>query len=186
MGIKFDSMLIQQDRDSKPSNPKSSSLPTTLRSNQFSPSKSLDFSTWLFENLYKIVTIVVLIAAVIAVFFLRNVGEFAALLCFQSQTQQVETIHFPQINCNFIAHVVDKSSQFASCRSEQWIVVSLSSYPTDSVRKLVRLRGGRFLRLGIRKPRVIGVLKNVGYLFAIQHGAKKIFDADDQMIGKGD
>ncbi|KAL4561519.1 hypothetical protein LXL04_033686 [Taraxacum kok-saghyz] len=73
MGVRFDPMLVQQEHDSKPQNPKSSSLPTSLRPNRFSPSKSLDFSTWFSENLYKIVTIGLLISTVAALFFLRNV-----------------------------------------------------------------------------------------------------------------
>ncbi|KAL4561071.1 hypothetical protein LXL04_033233 [Taraxacum kok-saghyz] len=85
-------MLVQQEHDSKPQNPKSSSLPTSLRPNRFSPSKSLDFSTWFSENLYKIVTIGLLISTVAALFFIRNVGDSAALLCFQSQTQHL-TLH---------------------------------------------------------------------------------------------
>ncbi|KAJ9565431.1 hypothetical protein OSB04_001397 [Centaurea solstitialis] len=208
MGVGFDSMLVQDS--SKPPNPKSSSLPTTnRRSNRFSPSKSLDFSTWFSENLYKIVTIAVLIATVAALFFLRNVGDSAALLCFQSQTQQLETIHFPQINYNSIASIADKTTPYANFRSEQWIVVSVSDYPTDSFRKLLRIKGWQVLAVGNSKTpsdwsvkgviflsleeqaklgfRIVDFLpydsyvrKNVGYLFAIQHGAKKIFDADDR------
>ncbi|KAL4564800.1 hypothetical protein LXL04_028871 [Taraxacum kok-saghyz] len=72
MGVRFDPMLVQQEHDSKPQNPKSSSLPTSLRPNRFSPSKSLDFSTWFSENLYKIVTIGLLISTVAALFFLPS------------------------------------------------------------------------------------------------------------------
>lgn len=209
MGVGFDPMLVQQERDSKPQNPKSSSLPTTLRPNRFSPSKSLDFSTWFSENLYKIVTIGVLISTVAALFFLRNVGDSAALLCFQTQTQQLETIHFPQINYNSIAPIPDKTTPYSNFRSEQWIVVSVSDYPTDSFKKLLKIKGWQVLAVGNSKTpsdwnlkgaiylsledqaklgfRIVDFLpydsyvrKNVGYLFAIQHGAKKIFDADDR------
>ncbi|KAD4584696.1 hypothetical protein E3N88_22297 [Mikania micrantha] len=209
MGVEFAPMLVQQEHDPKSPNPKSSSLPTTLRSNRFSPSKSLDFSTWVSENFYKIITIGVLITTVAAVFFLRNVGDSAALLCFQSQTQLLETINFPQIDYNSIAPIVDKTTVYSNFRSEQWIIVSVSHYPTDSIKKMVKIKGWQVLAVGNSKTpndwdlkgaiflsieeqaklgfRIIDFLpydsyvrKNVGYLFAVQHGAKKIFDADDR------
>ncbi|KAI3732992.1 hypothetical protein L1987_64206 [Smallanthus sonchifolius] len=191
-------MLVQQHPKSSP-----------LRPNRFSPSKSLHFSTWLSQNLYKIVTIAVLIATVAAVFLLRNVGDSAALLCLQSQTQQLETLISPQINYISIPPIVDKTTPYSNFRSDQWIVVSVTDYPTDSVKKLLKIKGWQVLAVGNSKTpsdwnlkgviflsfveqaklgfRVIDFLpydsyvrKNIGYLFAIQHGAKKIFDVDDR------
>ncbi|PKU65025.1 probable glycosyltransferase STELLO1 [Dendrobium catenatum] len=98
---------------------------------------------------------------------------------------------------------------FASFRSERWIVVSVSAPPTDSLRLLVKTRGWQLLavgnshtpvdwslkgaiflsldlqsRLGFRTvdflPYASYVRKSIGYLFAIQHGAKIIYDADDR------
>ncbi|XP_047308050.1 probable glycosyltransferase STELLO1 [Impatiens glandulifera] len=196
--------------------PKSSSkedkriLPTlALRHNRFSESKSLDFSTWISDNLYKVVAIGLLIVTVAAVFFLRNVGDTAALLCFQSQSQQLEKIESPRINWNSITPILDKSSPYANFRSEKWIVVSVSNYPTDSLRNLAKIKGWQVLAIGNSNTppdwnlkgtiylsleqqanlgfRVIDYLpydshvrKTIGYLFAIQHGATKIFDADDR------
>ncbi|XP_058205109.1 probable glycosyltransferase STELLO2 [Rhododendron vialii] len=190
------------------SNSSNRALPT-VHPNRFSESKSLDFSTWASENLYKIVTILLLIATVAALFFLRNVGDTAALLCFESQSQQLETIHFPKINWNSIEPIVDKTTPYANFRSEKWVVVSVSDYPSDSLKNLVKIKGWQVLAIGNSKTpsdwslkgtiflsleqqaqlgfRVVDFLpydsyvrKTVGYLFAIQHGAKKIFDADDR------
>lgn len=87
--------------------------------------------------------------------------------------------------------------------------MSVSSYPSDSLKKLVKMKGWQVLAIGDSKTpsdwvlkgaiylsleeqaslgfRVVDYLpydsyvrKSVGYLFAIQHGAKKIFDADDR------
>uniref|UniRef100_A0A5B6Z5S8 Uncharacterized protein n=1 Tax=Davidia involucrata TaxID=16924 RepID=A0A5B6Z5S8_DAVIN len=201
--------MLVQDR-SNPKSPKSQNrtLPT-LQPNRFSEAKNLDFSTWVSENLYKIVAIGLLIATVAAVFFLRNVGDTAALLCFQSQSKQLERIELPQINWNSIEPIVDKSTPYANFRTERWIVVSVSNYPTDSLRNLAKIKGWQVLAIGNSKTpqdwslkgtiflsleqqaqlgfRVVDFLpydsyvrKTVGYLFAIQHGAKKIFDADDR------
>ncbi|KAG6427077.1 hypothetical protein SASPL_111317 [Salvia splendens] len=176
-------------------------------------SKNLDLSTWTSENLYKIVTILLLIATVAALFFLRNYstagGDAAALLCLQST--QSRTIHpkFPNINWNSIDRIVDKSTPFANFRSEKWIVVSVADYPSDSLKRMARIKGWQILAIGnSRTPkdwelkgaiylsletqaqlgfRVVDYLpydsyvrKSVGYLFAIQHGAQKIYDVDDR------
>ncbi|KAG7958738.1 hypothetical protein I3843_10G032300 [Carya illinoinensis] len=203
-------MLVQER--STPKSPKSQIRDRTrpaLRPNRFSEAKSLDFSTWVSENLYKIFTVLLLIATVAALFFLRNVGDTASLLCFETQSKNLEKIEFPQVNWNSIAPVTDKSSPYANFRTEQWIVVSVSNYPSDSLRNLVKMRGWQVLAIGNSKTpsdwglkgaiflsleqqaslgfRVVDFLpydsyvrKTVGYLFAIQHGAKKIYDADDR------
>ena len=85
----------------------------------------------------------------------------------------------------------------------------MSDYPSDSLRKLVRIKGWQVLAIGNSKTpldwslkgaiflsleeqaslnfRVLDhlpydshVRKSVGYLFAVQHGAKAIFDADNR------
>ena len=202
--------MLVQDR-AAPKSPKQTqirSLPT-LHPSRFSEPKNLDFSTWVSENLYKIVTVLVLIGTVAALFFLRNVGDTAALLCFENQAEALEKIHFPQVNWNSITPISDKSSPYANFRTERWIIVSVSDYPSDSLRKLVKIKGWQVLAIGNSKTpsdwslkgaiflsleeqaklgfRVVDYLpydsyvrKTVGYLFAIQHGAKKIFDADDR------
>ncbi|KAI4348692.1 hypothetical protein L6164_009384 [Bauhinia variegata] len=199
--------MFVQDR-ANPKSPKSQvrtihNIPT----NRFAETVNLDFSTWVSENLYKIVAILLLIATVAALFFLRNAGDSAALLCFEKQAKDLEKIEFPRIKYP-ITPIVDKS-QYANFRSERWIVVSVSNYPTDLLRKLVKMKGWQVLAIGNSKTpsdwslkgaiflsleqqanlgfRVVDYLpydsyvrKSVGYLFAIQHGAKKIFDTDDR------
>ncbi|KAL9373782.1 hypothetical protein Peur_033402 [Populus x canadensis] len=210
-------MLVQGrvTTNPNPKSPKSQIRPTINHHHhdlhqRFSESKSLDFSTWVSENFYKIITITVLIATVAAIFFLRSTGDTAAFLYLQSQAQPLDkTHHFPRIDWNNIPAITDKSSPYANFRSEKWIVVSVSHHPSDSLKKLVRIKGWQLLAIGnSRTPndwslkgaiylsleqqaslgfRVLGYVpydsylrKSVGYLFAIQHGAKKIFDADDR------
>ncbi|KAF4363584.1 hypothetical protein F8388_002125 [Cannabis sativa] len=73
------------------------SLPTHHHPGRLSEPKNLDFSTWVSENLYKVVHVFVLISTVGAVFFLRNVGDTAALLCFENHVEALEKIEFPKI-----------------------------------------------------------------------------------------
>ncbi|KAJ6912717.1 glycosyltransferaseELLO1 [Populus alba x Populus x berolinensis] len=210
--------MLVQDRVTTNPNPKSpkSQIRGTINNHhhdlhhRFSESKSLDFSTWVSENFCKIVTITVLVATVAAILFLLSTGDAAALSYIQSKAQPLDkTHHPPRINWNNIPSIADKSSLYTNFRSEKWIVVSVSHYPSDSLKKLVRIKGWQLLAIGnSRTPndwslkgaiylsleqqatlgfRVSGYLpfdsylrKSVGYLFAIQHGAKKIFDADDR------
>ncbi|GLT26545.1 hypothetical protein SLA2020_016040 [Shorea laevis] len=207
--------MLVQDRavPKSPKSPKSHirALPTLHRNHhRFSEAKSLDFSTWVSDNFYKFVTICILIFTVAAVFFLYNSTDTASFLRLQSKTQQsLDSISLPQIKWNSIATISDKLSPYANFRSEQWIVVSVSDYPSDLLKKMVKIRGWQVLAIGnSRTPkdwslkgaiflsldeqanlgfRVVDYLpydsyvrKSVGYLFAIQHGAKKIFDCDDR------
>lgn len=209
-------MMVQDRIPAKDSAPNPSKSPKsqvrtlpTFNHSRFAGTKSLDFSTWVSENLYKIISILLLLATIAALFFLRNVGDTAALLCFESKTRELETIHFPKIDWNKIPPISDKSTPYANFRAERWIIASVSDYPTDSLQGLVRIKGWQVLAVGnSRTPadwslkgaiflsfemqsklgfRVLDYLpydsyvrKSVGYLFAIQHGATKIFDADDR------
>ncbi|KAL3819796.1 hypothetical protein ACJIZ3_005701 [Penstemon smallii] len=200
-------MFVQDPSDAqKPHNPKSRNKPFSIHS------KNLDFSTWASENLYKIITIILLITTVAALFFLRNYstagGDSAALLCLQSTQSHSMHPKLPQFNWN-IPRIVDQVTPFSSFRSEKWIVVSVSDYPSDSLKKLTKIKGWQVLAIGnSRTPkdwnlkgaiylslemqaqlefRVVDYLpydsyvrKTVGYLFAIQHGAQKIYDVDDR------
>ncbi|XP_072984860.1 probable glycosyltransferase STELLO2 [Typha latifolia] len=208
-------MLVQERSGPKPLSrlsPPSSPRPPNRRIG-----KSLDFSAWASENAYKIVAVCVLAATVAALFFLRNAGDTAALLCFE-KTQSAASaagrrIPYPQISWSSVPPIrplgPSAASPYASFRSERWIVVSVSSPPTDELRALARIKGWQLLavgnsrtpadwalkgavflsleqqaQLGFRSvdflPYASYVRKTVGYLFAIQHGAKIIFDADDR------
>ncbi|KZV36356.1 hypothetical protein F511_03797 [Dorcoceras hygrometricum] len=177
------------------------------------PPKNLDFSTWVSENIFRIGLIVLVITTVAAVFWLRNYstagGDAAALLCLQSTQSHAIHPKFPQLDWNSIPRVVDKVSPFSSFRSQKWIVVSVSDYPSESLKKMAKIKGWQVLAIGnSRTPedwklkgviylsldmqaklgyRVVDYLpfdsyvrKTVGYLFAIQHGAQKIYDIDDR------
>ncbi|KAE8731203.1 Villin 2 family protein [Hibiscus syriacus] len=203
-------MLVQDRAVPKSSKPSQIRTLPTIQPNRFSESKSLDFSTWVSENFYRIIAIFVLVSTVAAVFFLYSSTDTASFICLQSQTQRaMNSISLPQINWNSVKPITDKTSPYANFRSEQWIVVSVSSYPSDALQKMVKIKGWQVLAIGnSRTPRdwslkgsiflsldtqaslgfrVVDhlpydsyVRKSVGYLFAIQHGAKKIFDADDR------
>ncbi|XP_021282445.1 probable glycosyltransferase STELLO1 [Herrania umbratica] len=203
--------MLVQDR-AVPKSPKPPQIRTlpTLQQSRFAEPKNLDFSTWVSENFYRIITIFVLISTIAAVFFFYTSTNTASLLCLQSQTQHaIDSISFPQIKWNSIKPIADKTSPYANFRSEQWVVVSVANYPSDALKKMVKVKGWQVLAIGnSRTPRdwslkgaiflsldmqanlgfrVVDhlpydsyVRKSVGYLFAIQHGAKKIFDADDR------
>ncbi|KAJ4779448.1 tRNA (Guanine-N(7)-)-methyltransferase subunit trm82 [Rhynchospora pubera] len=187
---------------------------TPSRSNNRNFAKRLDFATWASENSYKILAVFLVIGAVAALFFLRNAGDSAALLCFEqsnSAKSAAHKIHYPQISWSNVAPVrpLGPSVPYSSFKSEKWILVSVSSAPTDALRALTRIKGWQLLavgnsetptdwsvkgaiylsleqqaQLGFRSvdflPYSSYVRKSVGYLFAIQHGAKMIFDADDR------
>ncbi|KAL5995267.1 sugar transporter-like protein [Asimina triloba] len=208
-------MLVQDRSSPKPPKPPAQShpLPAHQHSHRFSEAKSLDFSTCFSENIYKIGLVFFLLATVAALFFLRRAGDTTAFLCFQqSQTQShlPSAIPYPTLPpSSSIPPLVDRSSPYTSFLWERWIVVSVSSYPSDSLRRLAKIKGWQLLAVGnshtpadwnlkgaiflsLEEQAKLGyriihhlpynsyIRKSVGYLFAIQHGAKKIFDADDR------
>ncbi|KAM7500170.1 hypothetical protein LguiA_024584 [Lonicera macranthoides] len=193
--------MLVQDRLSPKTHSKK--LPT-LHTSTFSDHKTLDFSIWVSSNLYKTLAIGILIATVATLFYLRDTTTTTLL----REAKHQDKIQFPQINWNSVTTNVDKATPFANFKSEQWIVVSVSDYPTDSIKNLGKIKGWQVLAIGNSKTpsdwslkgtiflsleqqaklgfRVVDYLpydsyvrKTVGYLFAIQHGAKKIFDAAD-------
>ncbi|KAJ3676286.1 hypothetical protein LUZ60_003698 [Juncus effusus] len=176
--------------------------------------KNLDFATWASENSYKVIAAVLVISSVAALFFLRNSGDSAALLCFEKSTSAksaASRIQYPHISWSNVAPIrpLGPSVPYSSFRSEKWIVVSVSSPPTDALRALVRMKGWQLVAVGnsetpddwalkgaiflsLEQQALLGfrsvdylpynsyVRKTIGYLFAIQHGAKIIFDVDDR------
>ncbi|GMH30637.1 hypothetical protein Nepgr_032480 [Nepenthes gracilis] len=178
--------------------------------NHFSQPKALDFSSWVYLNSFKIVTLSVLILTIVVFVFLRTTADPSSLLCFRKSPQKPHNrFDFPTVDWNSIEPITDKSFPYTSFRYEQWIIVSVSGYPSDSVRNLVKIKGWQVLAIGNSKtpadwslegtiflsledqsklgfrifdylPYDSYVRKSIGYLFAIQHGAKTIFDADDR------
>ncbi|CAN8286950.1 unnamed protein product [Cochlearia groenlandica] len=173
--------------------------------------RNLDFSSWVSHNLSRFAVFFLVIVSVGSLFFLYNTTDTASLLCFhqsQSTTQSLQSRR-PQINLKSIKPLSDKTSPYANFLTEKWIVVSVTKYPTEELKGLVKIRGWQVLAIGnsitpkdwslkgtiflsLDAQAELGyrvldhlpydsfVRKSVGYLFAIQHGAKKIYDADDR------
>ncbi|KAK4371490.1 hypothetical protein RND71_010965 [Anisodus tanguticus] len=213
-------MLVQDRYDGSPKSSKGSKpireksqTPLSISSrtpNHFTRTKNLDFPTWVSDNLYKVITILLLISTIAIFFYLHSAtSDTTTLLCLQTtQTHSIKP-EFPRINWNNIPSISDKYTPYANFKSEKWVVVSVSDYPSDSLKKLGRIKGWQVLAIGNSKTpkdwnlkgiiflslemqaklgfRVVDYLpydsyvrKTVGYLFAIQHGAKKILDVDDR------
>ncbi|XP_078435727.1 putative glycosyltransferase STELLO1 [Wolffia australiana] len=186
-----------------------------LRRQRFSKARSLDFSTWVCDNLAKVAFFVLLFTTLVAVVFLRRLGGGAAsLLCFESRVAAARPgaarIPYPRVAWTRIPPLPPLPGPTASFKSDRWIVVSApKSPPSDPLRRLARLRGWQLLVVGDSSTppdwslrgalflsledqsklgfRVVDLLpyrsflrKPAGYLFAIQHGARQIFDADDR------
>uniref|UniRef100_A0A803Q076 Uncharacterized protein n=1 Tax=Cannabis sativa TaxID=3483 RepID=A0A803Q076_CANSA len=71
------------------------SLPTHHHPGRLSEPKNLDFSTWVSENLYKVVH--VLFDQDHGCLLSPNVGDTAALLCFENHVEALEKIEFPKV-----------------------------------------------------------------------------------------
>ncbi|XP_031477051.1 probable glycosyltransferase STELLO2 [Nymphaea colorata] len=167
------------------------------------------------HNLFKVFFVVFAVVTLFFLLFLLRSGDTAAFLCLETVSRrEIESrIPFPEVQFSSIPAITD-TSKFSAFRAERWIVISVSSAPTDSLRDLSKIKGWQLLAIGNADTpkdwqlkgtiflslddqaklgfRIISYLpynsyvrKNVGYLFAIQHGAKKIYDADDrvQVIG---
>lgn len=200
--------MIVQDQSST----KSSKSHKHLIPYNFSEPKNLDFSTWVSVNSFKILIITLLTLSVAAFFFFFHSPIASPTpFCFQKShlSNNPQKIKIPKLNLDKIQPILDTSSPYSSFNSEQWIVVSVTDYPSDSLQKLVKIKGWQVLAIGNSKtpkdwslkgaiflsleqqanlgfrlvdylPYESYVRKSVGYLFAIQHGARKIFDADDR------
>ncbi|KAJ7547308.1 hypothetical protein O6H91_08G079600 [Diphasiastrum complanatum] len=164
------------------------------------------FCEYVSENLLKIVIVVFAISSFLIFALLRRRSDSAALLCIESASKQNENIPYPFVDFRDVNARVDKGP-YANLRAEKWIVVAVTGSPTQEIYEMAKLDGWQVLALGDFKAsnswNVPGVIflstqyqsalgyrihsyisesssgrKNMGYLFAIQHGAKKIYDAD--------
>ncbi|EDO39483.1 predicted protein [Nematostella vectensis] len=92
--------------------------------------------------------------------------------------------------------------------NDKWVVITTINYPTDDVKKLAKMDGWKVVVVGdtktpsdwshpncvflsVKRQKELGyriadllpyksyARKNIGYLYAIQHGAKYIYDTDD-------
>ncbi|KMZ62757.1 hypothetical protein ZOSMA_44G01600 [Zostera marina] len=188
-------------------------LPTHLAQYKVSNANSLDFATWATSNTYKIIAFAVLFSTALLFFFLRNAGDSAALLCFESRaianSPSTARLPYPIVKWENVPRI-PPNGPAQSFRAKNWIVVFASKFTSmddPTVLGLTRINGWQLLvvadsdtpsdwvvkgaiflsledqaSLGFRivdmLPYRSYVRKTVGYLYAIQHGAKKIYDAD--------
>ncbi|KAL5840581.1 hypothetical protein ACOSQ4_013189 [Xanthoceras sorbifolium] len=83
----------------------------TINHHRFSESKSLDFSTWVSENLYKIIVVLLLVTTIAALFVLRSSSDAASLLQSQSQQHSPSSISLTVIKWNSITPITDSAKQ---------------------------------------------------------------------------
>lgn len=152
--------------------------------------------------------------SILILIVLKNRGDSSALLCIQPASKGVESITFPEVDFKKVTRLEDKG-KFRVVKADQWIVVAASGPPTEEIRAMVRMDGWQVVAVGdsetpknwdirgaiflsIEQQATLGyrilphlpyksyARKSVGYLFAIQHGAKKIYDADENasVLGK--
>lgn len=145
--------------------------------------------------------------SVLLLILLKNRGETPALLCIEPSPKGFETNLLPELELRKVETVKD-TSKFRVVQANKWIVVAVSGPPTEHISAMVKMQGWQVLALGdsLTPPnwdvrgaiflsierqatlqyRVLAhlpfasyVRKSAGYLFAIQHGAKIIYDADE-------
>lgn len=164
-------------------------------------------SEYISENLPKVIILGLLFLSVLILIVVKNRGDTAALLCIQPGSKGVEEIHFPEVDFKKVHKLVDKG-KFRVVKANKWIVVAASGRPTEQIQDMVKLQGWQVVAVGdtetpsnwevrgaiflsVETQATLGfrvlahlpfnsyVRKSVGYLFAIQHGATKIYDADE-------
>jgi hypothetical protein len=170
---------------------------------------------WLVENLTKVVIVVfVFLSALVLIVMQRNQGGQNALLCAETVAEELLRIPYPDLNVHHITPRVDKG-RYAAMRTDKWIVVAALGPPTAQIQALTRVSGWQVVAVaGENTPadwKVAGAIflsmddqaalgyrvnahlpynsylrKNIGYLFAIQHGAQIIYDADEKESVIGD
>lgn len=160
------------------------------------------------DHFPKVVIVGLICLSALILVVVRNRGETGAILCIESQlSKESEAIPYPALNFRSVKRIVD-TSKYATVHSENWIVVAVSGPPTEEVHALAKLPGWKIVAIGgsespsdwnvtgiiyltLQQQTALGyriiphlptsssIRKSVGYLFAIQHGAKKIYDADE-------
>ncbi|MCO5563213.1 hypothetical protein L7F22_016850 [Adiantum nelumboides] len=162
---------------------------------------------YLSENLSKLVILGLVFLSVVILIVVKNKGDSSALLCVQPPSKIGHVDPYPNVDFKKVAIVNDKS-KYRVFKADKWIVIAVSGSPTDQVRTMVKIPGWQVLAIGdsntpsnwdvrgaiflsveqqaafrfrilAHLPYSSYVRKNVGYLFAIQHGAKMIYDADE-------
>ncbi|KAI5082895.1 hypothetical protein GOP47_0002638 [Adiantum capillus-veneris] len=162
---------------------------------------------YLSENLSKLVILGLVLLSVVILIVVKNKGDSSALLCAQPPSKSDHANPYPNVDFKKVAIVKDKS-KYRVFKADRWIIVAVSGPPTDQIRAMVKMPGWQVLAIGdsntpsnwevrgaiylsveqqaalrfrilAHLPYSSYVRKNVGYLFAIQHGAKMIYDVDE-------
>lgn len=170
--------------------------------------------TWVMDNLPKVVIVVFVFLSALILLVMHNQGGEKTLLCLESVASELQQIPYPDLNLKHISPRVDKG-RYKTTKTDKWIVVAALGPPTMQVQALTRVSGWQVLAVGGSDSpadwKVAGAIflsldaqvelgyrinahvpdnsflrKNVGYLFAIQHGAQKIYDADENASVLGD
>ncbi|KAL3693912.1 hypothetical protein R1sor_007563 [Riccia sorocarpa] len=160
------------------------------------------------NNLLKIILIFFAVVSFVILFLIRNRGDEAALVCIQEVSKELEEIPYPNVDFKQVKKAKDYT-RYSAVTAEKWILVAVTGPPTPEVEAFTKLTGWQVLaiatkdapadwrlasaiflsldqqaQLGYRINRFLPydtyIRKNIGYLFAIQHGAKKIYDADER------
>ncbi|KAG6557230.1 hypothetical protein Mapa_001157 [Marchantia paleacea] len=160
------------------------------------------------SNLAKIILVFFTILSVVILLLVRDRGEEAALICIEEVSKELEVVPYPNVDLKLVKHAKDYT-RFSAVNAQQWIIFAVSGPPTPEVEAFTNLKGWQVLaiatadapadwrlanaiflsldqqaQLGYRINRFLPynsyIRKNIGYLFAIQHGAKKIYDADEK------
>ncbi|CAM6120954.1 unnamed protein product [Calypogeia fissa] len=158
------------------------------------------------DNLLKLVILVLIVSSIGVLAFFRNREENTALICIE-EIPKIQAIPYPNLDLKHVKKVKDYT-RYVGVTADKWIVLTVSGPPTPEVEAFSNLKGWQVLAVGTADapadwrvanvvflsfdlqaelpyrinqflPRNSYIRKNVGYLFAIQHGAKKIYDADE-------
>ncbi|KAK8496972.1 hypothetical protein V6N12_018861 [Hibiscus sabdariffa] len=83
------------------------------------------------------------------VLFLSTFTGTTSFFCLQSQAQRaLGSISLPHFNWNSVKPFADMTSPYANFILEQWIVVSVLSYLSDALQKMVKIKGWQVLAIG--------------------------------------
>ncbi|KAI5064144.1 hypothetical protein GOP47_0020814 [Adiantum capillus-veneris] len=168
------------------------------------------------EHFPKLVIFALLCLSAFILILVRNRSETGAILCIESQlSKEAEGIPYPSINFRSVKRIGPDTGVFSNVHSENWVVIAVSGPPTEEIHAYVKLQGWQVLAVGgyetpydwnmtgviylspqqqatlpyrivAHLPNNSFVRKSVGYLFAIHHGAVRIYDADENASVIGD
>ncbi|KAH7284640.1 hypothetical protein KP509_34G063900 [Ceratopteris richardii] len=168
---------------------------------------------YFYENYGRVGVVGLIFFSLLILILVNNKGDSPALLCIKPASKEHEANPFPNVAFGNVAPIKD-TSRFHVVHADKWIVVAASGSPTENVLAMVKMQGWQVLAVGdshtpanwdargaiflsveqqaalkyevlAHLPFTSHVRKSVGYLFAIQHGAKVIYDGDENTFIPG-